>query len=128
MVLPSSASNGTRLCDFPFSADSWCCRNDGLRFLTQHAEWLCSANHGSIRDFSPIAFSGCPRGHRVSRKTWCPKHAQPNGVMDTHLKGGVKLDHWGGGKLDQMSVQDMGIGQEGGVWSGGLRSGVRTAF
>lgn len=43
-------------------------------------------------------------------------------------KGGVKLDHWGGGKLDQMSVQDMGIGQEGGVWSGGLRSGLRTAF
>jgi hypothetical protein len=28
-------------------------------------------------------FSGCPRGHRVSRKTWCPRHA-PNGVMDTH--------------------------------------------
>src|ERR1019366_8802090 len=38
----------------------------------------------TIRDFSPIAFSGCPRGHRVSRKTWCPKHVQPNGVMDTH--------------------------------------------
>jgi len=46
----------------------------------------------------------------------------------TGVKGGVKLDHWGGGKLDQMSVQDMGIGQEGGVWSGGLRSGLRTAF
>src|ERR1039457_5150020 len=68
MVLPSSASNGTRLCDFPFSADSWCCRNDGLRFLTQQADCLCSANHGSIRDFSPIAFSGCPRGHKVSSR------------------------------------------------------------
>ena len=49
----------------------------------RQAERLCRANHGSIRDFSPIAFSGCPRGHRVSRKTWYPKHA-PNGIMDTH--------------------------------------------
>jgi hypothetical protein len=40
----------------------------------------------------------------------------------------VKLDHWGGGKLDQMSVWEMGIGREGGVWSGGLGSGLRTAF
>ena len=44
------------------------------------------------------------------------------------VKGGVKPDHWGGGKLDQMSVWEMGIGREGGVWSGGLRSGLRTAF
>lgn len=44
------------------------------------------------------------------------------------VKGGVKLDHWGGGKLDQMSVWEMGIGREGGVWSGGLRSGLQTAF
>jgi hypothetical protein len=44
------------------------------------------------------------------------------------VKGGVKLDHWGGVKLDQMSVREMGIGREGGVWSGGLRSGLRTAF
>ena len=44
------------------------------------------------------------------------------------VKGGVKLDHWGGGKLDQMSVWKMWINREGGVWSGGLRSGLRTAF
>ena len=37
----------------------------------RQADGLCSANHGSIGGFSPIAFSGCPRGHRVSRKTWC---------------------------------------------------------
>ncbi len=43
------------------------------------------------------------------------------------VKGGVRLGHWGGGKLDQMSVREMGIGREGGVWSGGLRSGLRTA-
>src|SRR6267154_2512008 len=83
MVLPSSPSNVTRLCGVSFSVDSSCCRNDALGFLTQQAEWLCRANHGSIGDFLPIAFSGCPRGHRVSRKTQCPKH-MPNGVMDTH--------------------------------------------
>src|ERR1700674_839065 len=33
--LPSSPSNVTRFCEFPFSADSSCCRNDALRFLTQ---------------------------------------------------------------------------------------------
>jgi len=44
------------------------------------------------------------------------------------VKGGVKLDHWGGGKLDQMSVWEMRISTEGGVWSGGLRSDLRTAF
>jgi hypothetical protein len=44
------------------------------------------------------------------------------------VKGAVTLDHWGGGKLDQMSMWEMGISTEGGVWSGGLRSGVRTAF
>src|SRR6202051_2708398 len=56
---------------FPFPQIQRCSRNDALRFLTQQAEWLCSANHGSIGDFSPIAFSGCPRGHRVSRETQC---------------------------------------------------------
>src|SRR5580692_6355433 len=49
----------------------------------RQADGLCCANHGSIGDFSPIAFSGCPRGHRVSRKTECPKHT-PNGILDTH--------------------------------------------
>src|ERR1700688_4360797 len=63
--------NGTRLCEFSFPVDSSCRRNDDGPFLTQQAEWLCGANHGSIGDFSPIAFSGCPRGHRVSRQTQC---------------------------------------------------------
>jgi len=44
------------------------------------------------------------------------------------VKGGVKLDHWGGGKLDQMSVWEVGLGSECGAWSGGLRSGLWTAF
>jgi hypothetical protein len=57
---------------------------------------------------------------RRSHKSWVTR---ARGV-----KGGGKLDHWGGGKLDQMSVWEMGIGREGGGWSGGLRSGVRTAF
>ena len=71
-VLPSSPSDVTRLREFSFPVDSWCRGNDADPFLTQQAEWLCSANHGSIGGFSPIAFSGCPRGHRVSRKTQCP--------------------------------------------------------
>ena len=33
----------------------------------------------------------------------------------TGVKGRVKLDHWGGGKLDQMSVWEIGISTEGGV-------------
>jgi len=37
---------------------------------------LLSTHHGSIGDFSPIAFSGCPRGHRVYRQTRCPKHTR----------------------------------------------------
>ena len=49
----------------------------------RQADGLCCANHGSIGGFSPIAFSGCPRGHTVSRKTWCPKRT-PNGILDTH--------------------------------------------
>jgi hypothetical protein len=28
-----------------------------------------------------------------------------------YVKGGVKLDHWGGGKLDQMSVREMGLAE-----------------
>jgi len=43
------------------------------------------------------------------------------------VKGGMKLDRWGGGKLDQMSVWKGWLSSEGGVWSGGLRSGLRTA-
>ena len=39
----------------------------------------------------------------------------------------MKLDHWGGGKLDQMRSWKMWVSREGGVWSGGLRSGLETA-
>jgi len=52
----------------------------------------------------------------------------PFRVITAGVKGGVKLDHWGGGKLDQMSVWKVGLGSECGVWSGGLRSGLWTAF
>src|SRR5215472_7962814 len=84
-VLSSSPIDVTRRCDVSFSSDSWCNRSDGLRFLTHASSAVVqSANHGSIGGFSPIAFSGCARGHRVYRETWCSKHAQPNGIMDTH--------------------------------------------
>lgn len=72
----------------------------------RQAERLCRANHGSIGDFSPIAFSGCPRGHRVSRKTQCLKHT-PNGIMDTHPRtraSGEPTGHYPRGIRDGLST------------------------
>jgi len=37
------------------------------------------------------------------------------------VKGGVKIDQWGGGKVDQWRCRRSGIVGEEGVWSGGLR-------
>ena len=39
---------------------------------TSKAERWSSANHGSIGDSWPTAFSGCPRGPRVVCETKCP--------------------------------------------------------
>ena len=50
-------------------------------------------------------------------------HVPPNPrfrVMTAGVKGGVKLD--------QMSVWEVGLGSECGVWSGGRRSGLWTAL
>src|SRR5216684_3563039 len=47
---------------------------------------LLSTHHGSIGDFSPIAFSGCPRGPRVGLETGCPRHAAPNLSVETHSR------------------------------------------
>src|SRR4029077_12073730 len=44
----------------------------------QSRTWSFGVNHGSIRDSWPIAFSGYPRGSRVSGETECPKHTPPN--------------------------------------------------
>ena len=40
---------------------------------------------------------------------------------DSGVKGGVKIDQWGGGKVDQWRCRRSGIVGEEGVWSGGLR-------
>ena len=42
-------------------------------------------DHGSIGDFSPIAFSGHPRGPRVGSETMCPRHTAPNLPAETSL-------------------------------------------
>lgn len=42
------------------------------------------------------------------------------------VKRGVKLDHWGGAMLDQMSVRKLEFRSDTGVWSGVLPSGLRT--
>jgi hypothetical protein len=65
---------------------------------------------------------------RVLQAVRMPLINRKTRMLGNGVKGGVKLDHWGGGKLDQMSVWEMGISTEGGVWSGGLRSDLRTAF
>jgi len=72
-VLPSSPSHVTRFCDFAVPADSSCLVTTPL-VPDADKQRGCSANHGSIGDSWPIAFSGCPRGHRVSRETRCSKH------------------------------------------------------
>ena len=41
---------------------------------TRKAERWSGANHGSIGDSWPMAFSGCPRGPRVGCETKCPRH------------------------------------------------------
>jgi len=45
-----------------------------------------------------------PEGKILSLSFWRDEDAVVKGV-----KGGVKLDHWGGGKLDQMSVWEVGL-------------------
>jgi penicillin-binding protein 1A len=78
---------------------------------------------------------GIPLDYKYESRplTICPKHGRPwsvknaddryrgwmtiadalvfsdNTVYAQFVKGGVKLDHWGGGKLDQMSVWEWGL-------------------
>jgi len=44
-----------------------------------------------------------------------------NKDKEFRVKGGVKIDQWGGGKVDQWRCRRSGIVGEEGVWSGGLR-------
>ena len=53
---------------------------------TSKAERWSGANHGSIGDSWPIAFSGCPRGPRVVWETACPRHIVPNLSAETRSR------------------------------------------
>ena len=53
---------------------------------TRKAERWSGANHGSIGDSWPIAFSGCPRGPRVGCETTCPRHIAPNFTAETRSR------------------------------------------
>src|SRR5713226_4331704 len=53
---------------------------------TSKAERWSSANHGSIGDSWPIAFSGYPRGPRVVCETDCPRHTAPNFTVETRSR------------------------------------------
>src|SRR4029077_12994271 len=48
-------------------------RNEAIGPETRKAERWSGANHGSVGDSWPIAFSGCPRGPRVGWETRCPR-------------------------------------------------------
>jgi hypothetical protein len=53
---------------------------------TSKAERWSGANHGSIGDSWPIAFSGYPRGPRVGWETKCPRHILPNFTAETRSR------------------------------------------
>jgi hypothetical protein len=53
---------------------------------TRKAERWSGANHGSIGDSWPIAFSGCPRGPRVGCETKRPRHIVPNLSAETRSR------------------------------------------
>ena len=59
---------------------------------TSKAERWSGANHGSIGDSWPIAFSGYPRGSRVACETRCPKHAAPNLSAETRSRTRVSRE------------------------------------
>src|ERR1700676_3546941 len=81
-VLPSSPSHVTRFCDFAVPADSSCLVTTPL-VPDADKQRGCSANHGSIGDSWPIAFSGCPRGTRVGCET---KRARGTPSLTTQLR------------------------------------------
>src|SRR6202043_597602 len=90
-VLPSSPSHVTRFCDFAVPADSSCLVTTPL-VPDADKQRGCSANHGSIGDSWPIAFSGCPRGPRVGCETRCPKHTAPNLSAETRSRTRVSRE------------------------------------
>jgi hypothetical protein len=59
---------------------------------TSKAERWSGANHGSIGDSWPIAFSGCPRGPRVGCETKCPRHILPNLSAETRSRTRVSRE------------------------------------
>ena len=62
---------------------------------TSQAERWSDANHGSIGDSWPIAFSGYPRGPRVSWETTCPRHFVPNFSAETRSRTRVSPEPHG---------------------------------
>ncbi len=59
------------------------CRTKPIGSETRKAERWSGANHSSIGDSWPMAFSGYPRGHKVSSRDLVLQAPQPNGILDT---------------------------------------------
>src|ERR1700730_10612599 len=62
---------------------------------TSKAERWSGANHGSIGDSWPIAFSGYPRGPSVLCETKCPRHILPNLSAETRSRTRVSREPGG---------------------------------
>ena len=77
---------------FSTSGFSSLVRDEACQFRNQKAERWSGANHSSIGDSWPIAFSGYPRGPRVGWETGCPKHAAPNLPAETRSRTRVSRE------------------------------------
>src|SRR3984893_13421753 len=78
--------------DFSLPAVFIARRDEAISSETSKAERWSGANHGSIGDSWPIAFSGCPRGPRVSCETKCPRHIVPNFTAETRSRTRVSQE------------------------------------
>ena len=67
-------------------------RDEASQFGNQQSRTVVSANHGSIGDSWPIAFSGYPRGPRVGCETRCPRHTAPNLSAETRSRTRVSRE------------------------------------
>src|ERR1700676_1830405 len=82
--LPSSPSNVTRFCEFPFPADSSCCRNDALRFLTQTSRVVVQVPTMVLSEAFRLSLFLVIRGGIGFLERLGARSTQPNGVMDTY--------------------------------------------
>ena len=92
MVLPFSPSYGTRRCEFSFSADSSCSRNDALRFQTQTSSAVVKCQPWFYRWLFAYRFFGLSERAQGCLRDCCPGHAAPNLSVQTHSRTRVSQE------------------------------------